>query len=49
MNKEKWLALKEFVKETMNSDKVTLENSCHYQIILNKIYELEEVNNEKII
>lgn len=38
----KWVTLKEFIQSTMNSNKVTLESSCHYQTILNKMYELEE-------
>ena len=38
----KWTLLKGFIKSEMNKGKVSLENSCHYQSILNKISELEE-------
>jgi hypothetical protein len=37
----KWTLLKGFIKSTMNNSKVKLEDSCHYQAILNKMYELE--------
>jgi hypothetical protein len=38
----KWTLLKGFIKSTMNGATVTLEDSRHYQTILNKMYELEE-------
>lgn len=38
-----WDTLKEYIKSEMNSSKVTLEDSFHYQKILNKMYELEEL------
>jgi hypothetical protein len=39
--KDRWCLLKEFIKSTTNSNKVTVEDSCHYQAILNKMCELE--------
>ena len=44
MEELKWNILKEFVKSKINSDKVTLKDSYHYQVILNKMYELDENN-----
>jgi hypothetical protein len=37
----KWNLLKGFIKSEMNKEKVSLEDSCHYQSILNKMFELE--------
>ena len=45
----KWTLLKGFIKSTMNTSNIKLEDSCHYQAILNKIYELEEKKDEEII
>jgi len=39
----KWTLLKGFIKSTMNTSNIRLEDSCHYQSILNKMYELEEI------
>lgn len=38
----KWTLLKGFIKSTMNTINIKLEDSCHYQAVLNEMYELEE-------
>jgi len=43
---DKWNELKEFIKTEMNKDKVLLADSCYFQLILNKMYELEENKSE---
>lgn len=37
----KWILLKGFIKSEMNKEKVSLEDSCYFQLILNKMHELE--------
>ena len=37
----KWTLLKGFIKSTMNTSNIKLEDSYHYQAILNKMNELE--------